>query len=113
MKKSVFIIMLILVAVLSVCGNRNGGVKLTDEQLAERFVEDEFPGENLEIKIKESEDKDFVGYDVYSFFYPRLENRTEVTRNHDIFVSEKLPGGKIRKTFERRMLRWYWYLLHY
>nr|DAO91235.1 MAG TPA: hypothetical protein [Caudoviricetes sp.] len=48
-----------------------------------------------------------------SFFYPRLENRTEVTRNHDIFVSEKLPGGKIRKTFERRMLRWYWYLLHY
>ena len=40
MKKSVFIIMLILVAVLSVCGNRNGGVKLTDEQLAERFVED-------------------------------------------------------------------------
>ena len=65
MKKSVFIIMLILVAVLSVCGNRNGGVKLTDEQLAERVVEDEFPGENLEIKVKESEDKDFVGYDVY------------------------------------------------
>ena len=29
-----------------------------------------------------------------SFFYPRLENRTEVTRNHDIFVSEKLPGGE-------------------
>lgn len=25
-----------------------------------------------------------------SFFYPRLENRTEVTRNHDIFVSEKI-----------------------
>ena len=36
-----------------------------------------------------------------SFFYPRLENRTEVTRNHDMFVSEKLPGEKIRKTFER------------
>ena len=94
MKKSVFIIMLILVAVLSVCGNRNGGVKLTDEQLAERFVEDEFPGENLEIKIKESEDKDFVGYPgspIYSVGRPIFDK-----------VTINLPNGKSIRNYRQQ-----------
>lgn len=32
-------------------------------------------------------------------FYPRLENRTEVTEKHANLIFEKLPDGDFQKTF--------------
>jgi hypothetical protein len=32
-------------------------------------------------------------------FYPRLENRTEVTVKHAILIFEKMPDGNFQKNF--------------
>jgi hypothetical protein len=40
-----------------------------------------------------------VRYTFSLFFYPRLENRMEVTEKHANLIFEKLPDGDFQKTF--------------
>ena len=35
-------------------------------------------------------------------FYPRLKHSTKVSERHAMLIFEKIPGGKFRKSFERR-----------